>query len=54
MDLDTALKQISAALVKMRIHFDDLIHSSGKAFRYMLEHCCRDFLPFSHKSISEH
>ena len=28
-------------------------HSSGKAFRYMLEHWCEVLLPFSHKSISE-
>ena len=29
------------------------LHSSGKDFHEMLEHCCGDLLPFSHKSISE-
>ena len=29
------------------------LHSSGKAFHEMLEHCCGDLLPFSHKSIFE-
>jgi hypothetical protein len=29
------------------------LHSSGKAFHQMLEHCCGDLLPFSHKSIRE-
>ena len=28
------------------------LHSSGKAFYLMLEHCCGDLLPISHKSIS--
>ena len=29
------------------------LHSSGKDLHLILEHCCRDLLPFSHKSISE-
>ena len=29
------------------------LHSSGKASNQMLEQCCRNWLPFSHKSISE-
>jgi hypothetical protein len=27
------------------------LHSSGKVFHYMLERCCGDLLPFSHKRI---
>ncbi|KAK6314285.1 hypothetical protein J4Q44_G00157440 [Coregonus suidteri] len=29
------------------------LHSSGKAFHYMLEPCCRDLLQFSHKNKCE-
>ena len=31
---------------------DNSQNSSGKAFHEMLEHCCGELLPFSHKSIS--
>jgi len=32
---------------------NDSLHSSGTAFHEMLEHCCGDLFPFSHKSIRE-
>ena len=42
---------INMELVPLLCCYNSL-HSSGKAF-HMLEHCCGDMLPFSHKSIRE-